>query len=384
MCCRGTPQRRALRVGSYRKHAAERCALGRARLQWNHAEMFEDVVKMPILVRRYVAAALDVARHARWNAPPKLIDLVAGGWRNLLCDQPDVLYSVGALNVQRGRVYELQIPASAAVYTIVTVSNLGGQAFWDIEHTDRPEAFNIAIADGAKTGVDTTSHQGLCMLLVRQYFRAPVGATRHLPSLTMIAKEARPRRSIVPAPLVAGIAFVTPRLLSLLQARIRGPRLETDRFVDAPRRRSKSEFIDAGRYLVSRFALRPGEVLQVDYDARGALWFAFSVSNFHLENIAHINSYQLERNTDGTYTIYVVSDAARAPNELSTAGLRSGILIMREVRPARSAALPICRTIRHRPEQQRPRLHAETVTSPVPTGPPVQDLMPTEGTRRSL
>ena len=227
---------------------------------------------------------------------------MAGGWRNLLCDQPDVLYSVGALNVQRGHVYELQIPASAAVYTIVTVSNLGGQAFWDIEHADRPEAFNIAIADGAKTGVDTTSHQGLCMLLVRQYFRAP--SRRHPafaiadddreggpPATVHRSSPARCRHRVRNASTPVAPSGSHPRA---------SPGNRSIRRCSAPPQQERIH--RRGAVFVSRFALRPGDVLQVDYDARGALWFAFSVSNFHLENIAHINSYQLERNTDGTYT----------------------------------------------------------------------------------
>ena len=106
------------------------------------------------------------------------------------------------------------------------------------------------------------------------------------------------------------------------------------------------EFLSSGTYLFSRFLLTTDEeILRIDYDSRHAVSFAFSVSNYYLENIAHINSHQLSRNPDGTHTIVLRADRSRRANELSTGGLREGILMLREVRPAPDAGVPLCRAV---------------------------------------
>ena len=277
-----------------------------------------------------------------------MIDLVAGGRRDILCDQPDVIYSAAFVHVWAGARFRLRIPASDAIYTVVSLSNLkAGQATWDAVHGPAGhqslELYLGEDSDAAAT-LDTGRHRGLCVLFVRPYFRAPVDRAAYAPHRPQLDLVAGPPdgRGLLPAGLMAGAAFLAPRLASLAQARIVGPRLPLHRFIAAPERRSRSEFVRSGRYLVCRWRIAGDEVLGVEYEQRGAVWSALSVSNYYLENKAHLNSHQLDPNANGTLTWNLGTIARAYKNYINTRGLNEGLLLFREVRPGADPVMPVC------------------------------------------
>jgi len=313
-------------------------------------------------------AAYDVSRRARGDTAPQLTDLLAGGERKGFFESADTFYAIGFINIQRGLIYRLEIPAVSSFYTAISLHSSKQQSSIEYFNDNGDNGASILLADGVKKseGLDTSIYQGMTQLMIRQYFwsahqvdGSKMPQIERLKSPTMA-----PSSYIQPARMIAGMRFFGWRIKMLLGTKYIQFRMKQakkiNKFYSQEEAASlwtsiKTSVSRLGmtkfRYLICMYEIHEDEVLRIDYRQKGSHYFAFCLHNNWMqginvkENSGHLNSSQIRKGGDGSYTVHVGSHSDGYDNFMNVSGYRSGIIAFREISSSNNEEVPSCRVI---------------------------------------
>lgn len=295
--------------------------------------------------------AMDVASHTRYNQPSEFTDLVAGGNRECLGDQPDLFYSAAYIDVSPGREYLMRIPRSNAVCTHVVMTShkegVSTQTSWATrspEEASQEQVVRICESPNDPTVLDTSPHQGLCVTFVRQYFLDPVDASKyedHRPQVEMKNSGMMSRHMLPPSVAVTWRFLpirqltITLKFLSFLLAAKRSPNVWKLTNVDHRRgwgARIKEVLVnDRGRYFFLDLSLRERETLEVLYQPTDNTWSSMAFVTPSTRTCGYLNLCRMLPESDGFIHLKVSPEEQHQLTTLSTQGRRKGTLILREV-----------------------------------------------------
>ncbi|NOY17299.1 MAG: hypothetical protein GXP23_10300 [Gammaproteobacteria bacterium] len=333
---------------------------------------FQSVRDGVYAIWSHLWTAYDVARMARRDEAPDLVDLLAGGKRKGFLESADTFYAIGFINIQRGAVYRIVLPDTKSFYTAVSLHSSRQQSSIEIfkeESGEESGVMTLLLGDSVahSEGLDTAAYHGITQLMVRQYYVSDrMVSSTQMPTLEVLSPPPMAAmKSKYQVSIAVGMQFFYWRLKLLLgtkyiQFRIRRAG-QRNRFYSQEDASSLLPSVKASvsrlgmakyRYLLCMFDIHENEMLRIDYQPKDDGYFAFCLHNNWMQNIRgggeseHLNSHQLEERSEGGYSIYVGGcNYGNKTNYLNTSGYTRGVIAFREIAPAEGAEIPGCRLI---------------------------------------
>ena len=320
----------------------------------------------------HIQVAYELGREASWDDAPIMVDLLAGGRRKGFLESPDTLYSIGFINIERGGHYRIVPAKSKAFCTVVSLHASGHQSSAEFfnDQAGIVDTVCAGLGDGLKGSdeLDTSAYSGMTQIMVRQYFYSNAdlqGLALPLLERSEVRDQGRRGRIRITAGYQAASQFLRWRLRMLfgmkyMQLRL-GARLPKNKFVSSKEvallfKGIKASLTRIGistfHYLVCMFEVRPNQVLKIYYRPPRSRYFAFCLNNGWMQgldgtadSVVHLNSSQMEADSEGGYTLYVGHRNPGSEYFLALDGCLQGVVSFREIGSSGDAERPHCEVL---------------------------------------